>query len=104
MSGALLGTYVFSEILKSWWHRLREPTIYYYRNKDGYEIDFLISRDGKLRPLEVKKSTRIDRGPLKIFSTIKRLKLEVDSGAIINLYPQVLPIDEKYLSVPVGIL
>lgn len=104
MSGALLETYVFTEILKSWWHRMCEATIYYYRNKDGREIDFLISRDGKLFPLEVKKSTRVDRGAYKQFSPLRRLKQNVGPGAVVCLYPQVLPIDEENMSVPVGIL
>ncbi len=104
MSGALLETYVFTEILKSWWHRMREPAIYYYRNKDGREIDFLISRDGKLFPLEVKKSSRVDRGVPKLFSSLRKLKQDVGPGAVVCLYPQVLPIDEENMSVPVGIL
>ena len=83
---------------------MREATIFYYRNKDGREIDFLISRDGKLFPLEVKRSTRVDRGVLKLFSSLKKLKLDVGPGAVVSLYPQVLSIDEENMSVPVGIL
>lgn len=104
MSGAILETYVFTEILKSWWHRMREVTIYYYRNKDGREVDFLISRDGKLFPLEVKKSTRVDRGTRKLFLPLRNLKQDVGQGAVVCMYPQVLPIDDQNLSVPVGIL
>ena len=104
MSGAMLETYVFTEILKGWWHRMREATFYYYRNKDGREIDFLISRDGKLFPLEVKKSTRVDRGTRRLLSPLRKLKQDVGPGALVCLYPRVLPIDQEIMSVPVGIL
>lgn len=104
LSGALLETYVFAEILKSWWHRMREPDIYYYRNKDGREIDFLVSRDGKLFPIEVKKSARVNRDARKLFSPVRRLKEDLGPGAVVCLYPQILPIDEENMSVPVGVL
>ena len=45
MSGALFETYVVSEILKSWWHKGRRPQIFYYRDKDGKEIDLLFIAD-----------------------------------------------------------
>ena len=38
MSGAILETFVVTEILKSWWHRLEEPAAYYCRDKDGREV------------------------------------------------------------------
>jgi len=104
MSAAMLETYVFTEILKGWWHRMREATFYYYRNKDGREIDLLISRDGKLFPLEVKKSTRVDRGTRRLLSPLRKLKQDVGPGAVVCLYPRVLPIDQEIISVPVGIL
>ena len=53
MSGAIFETYVCGELLKTWWHRMRMPDIYYYRDKDGREIDFLLVHDGTLYPLEV---------------------------------------------------
>ncbi len=45
MSGAILETYIFAEILKSWWNRGRQPPVYYYRDKDGKEIDLLLVGD-----------------------------------------------------------
>ena len=103
MSGAILETFVFAEILKSWWHRTRELPLYYYRDKDGREVDFLIVTDGKLFPIEVKKSARVHR-TANLFGPLKRLKRPVDHGAVICLYPQVLPISKECTSVPVGIL
>ncbi len=47
MSGALFESFVFGEILKSWHNRGRRPAFHYYRDKDGREIDLLISHDGR---------------------------------------------------------
>jgi predicted AAA+ superfamily ATPase len=45
MSGAILETYVFAEMLKSWWHRGKTPQVFYYRDKEGKEIDFVFVQD-----------------------------------------------------------
>lgn len=42
MSGAILGNFVVSEIVKSYQNCGREPFIYYYRDKDTKEIDILL--------------------------------------------------------------
>lgn len=55
MSGAVLETYVFTEILKSYWHNCKEAQIFFYRDKDQKEIDFIIEQNSTLYPIEVKK-------------------------------------------------
>lgn len=72
-------------------------------DKDKREVDFLIVTDDKLFPIEVKKSARVNRAATP-FAPLKRLKRQVDHGAVICLYPQVLPMSETYTSVPVGII
>jgi len=104
MSGSLLETYVFSEILKSWWHRIQQPNLYFYRDKEAREIDLLLSRDGILYPIEIKKSTRVRRESMRHFSALDRFAETVGSGGVISLYPRVLPIDEQNTSIPVGLL
>ncbi|MDR2078300.1 MAG: ATP-binding protein [Treponema sp.] len=42
-SGAMLETWVFGEILKSYWHNGDIPNIYFYRDTNGREIDSLRS-------------------------------------------------------------
>ena len=104
MSGAIFETYVLAEILKSWWGRLRTPDIYYYRDKDGREIDFLIVKDGKLHPLEVKRSASPARDWVQAFSALGRLGMPVGEGGVICLYPQLLPLTESTQAIPVGLL
>jgi len=58
-SGAYYETWVFSELLK--WKQLqpREPDIYFYRTASGMEIDFLITGEGIVLPIEVKLSSKV---------------------------------------------
>ncbi len=51
MAGPLFETFVFSEILKSWWHKAKTPRLYYCRDKDGKEIDLLIEHGPHLHHL-----------------------------------------------------
>ncbi|MGV2432353.1 MAG UNVERIFIED_CONTAM: DUF4143 domain-containing protein [Rickettsiaceae bacterium] len=34
MNGAILETYIFTEILKSYWHNGKDACFYFYRDKD----------------------------------------------------------------------
>jgi uncharacterized protein len=104
MSGAIFETYVFSELLKSWWHRMRTPEIYYYRDKDGREIDFLLVSDGTLYPLEVKRSASPDRGWTQVFSSLARFKQPLGHGGVVCLYPQLLPLTPTATAIPAGII
>jgi len=55
MSGAILETFVFTEILKSYWNSGLCPALYYYRDTAQQEIDLVIEQDNILYPVEIKK-------------------------------------------------
>ena len=61
MSGALLENFAVSELLKGYQNAGLEPYLYFYRDRDAKEIDVLLEGDGKLYPLEVKKTALPDR-------------------------------------------
>ena len=56
MAGAFFETYIISEIIKSFSNNGEEPPIYFYRDKDKYEIDLLIEQNNVLYPIEIKKT------------------------------------------------
>lgn len=102
MADAILETHVFGEILKSWWNRGQEPRIYYYRDRDGREIDFVLVRDRGLHPIEVKKTAQPDVAVARTFQVLDRLPMARGHGAVICLTPELLPLDEQSTAVPVG--
>jgi hypothetical protein len=102
MSGAILETHVLCELLKSWWNRGRTPQLFYYRDHDGKEIDFLLMQDQVMYPLEVKKSASPKR---EWADFAKRLgKSRVGEGGVLCFCPEVAPLTERVAALPVGII
>lgn len=99
MSGALLETYVISEIIKSHRNAGFDPPLYYYRDKNGKEIDLLIERDGHLHPIEIKKSAQPKRSDARAFSVLDKGPLLRGIGAIICLSEHLGALDSDTLIV-----
>lgn len=104
MSGAMLETWVVSEVIKSYWHNGKRAPIYYYRDKDTKEIDLLIYQDGTIYPIEIKKSASPGKDAVRHFKVLETLNLPIGPGCVISLAAMRLPISEKVDAVPVGML
>ena len=104
MSGAMFETHVVGEILKSWWHRGRRPQLFYYRDKEGREVDLLFVADRTLYPVEIKKSASPRRAWLPAFASLQRLDMPVGEGAVVCLSDQVVPLNDRINAVPVGLV
>ena len=85
MAGSIYETFIVSEILKSYYNAGKEPDLYFFRNTDGQEVDLLFYRDGKLYPIEIKKTSSPNVKDAKHFGTISTFfpSLEVSEGGII---------------------
>ena len=104
LSGAILETWVVSELLKSYLHHGRQPPFYYYRDKDKKEIDLLIVRDGTIYPLEIKKTASPTAADVRSFTTLERLGHPVGPGGVICLAQQSLPITGSAVSIPIHLI
>lgn len=104
MSGAILETWVISEILKSYWHTGIQAPIHYYRDKDKREIDLLIIKNNIAYPVEIKKTTTPKKDSIRHFKALERLNLTVGEGGVICLAELALPITEKFQCIPVAAL
>jgi predicted AAA+ superfamily ATPase len=102
MSGAIFETWVISEIIKSYWHAGKPAPIYYYRDKDQKEIDLLLVRDGKIMPIEIKKTAAPNRTDIRHFSVLKKLKTPVAQGAVLCMAQTPMPITETVQALPVS--
>jgi uncharacterized protein len=103
MTGAILETFLFTEILKSYWHQGKRAPFYYYRDKDQKEIDLLIKQDDVFYPIEFKKTAAPSAMDVKHFSLVENLG-QVGPGAVVCLAETHLPITDKVQAVPVGYL
>lgn len=104
MSGAILETWILSELLKGYWHNGLRPPFYYYRDKDKKEIDLLIVKDGVVYPLEFKKTASPKREDIRHFQLLERLGMPVGTGGVICLVDQSLPLSKSYQSIPIAAL
>jgi len=93
--------------------------LYYYRDSNKKEIDLIISTDGIVNPLEIKKGT-MPKDAVRNFSVLKPIEKEPDEesapegtahlkttigiGAVICMSPDVIPIDKKNWYIPAWII
>ena len=54
MAGPLFETAVVAELAKLFFHRGLPPSLWYWRSRDGWEVDVLVELSGRLYPVEVK--------------------------------------------------
>jgi len=104
MSGAILETFILSEILKSYWHNGKRAPIYYYRDKDKKEIDLLIVQNDVIYPLEFKKTANPGKNAIRHFQVIEKLGKKIGEGGVICLTQMLLPIAPGVNAIPVGYL
>jgi len=104
LSGPMLETWIFGEILKSFLHRGLRAPFYFYRDKDLKEIDLLIVRDGTIYPLEFKKTASPSRHDIAKFDLLKKFNKPVGSGGIICLVEDSIPLTENHHAIPVSAL
>ena len=104
MAGALLENYAISELMKSYYNAAKTPALYYYRDKDAKEIDVLMEADGKLMPLEIKKTASPDARLIKVFGVLDKAALKRGTGAILCMKEELSAIDSDNLIVPVRLI
>lgn len=104
MAGALMETYVISEIIKSYIHNGLSPRMYFYRNKDGKEIDLILEENMTLFPVEIKRTTVPSTSDMKNFGVLDLIRgnKQVGMGAIVCLIPQLLPLNRNVMAIPVS--
>ncbi|GHS95610.1 ATPase [Synergistales bacterium] len=100
-AGAMLETYVVGEILKSYLHNGKEPSMYLYRDANQNEIDIILEQDGILYPIEIKKTANPGLNDCKSFGSLQRLNKKTGLGAVICLQPERIPLSREVVSIPV---
>ena len=104
MAGAMLETYVVSEIIKSHIHNGSSASLYYYADKEKREVDLLVKRDGYIHPIEIKKTASVRNSGFKGFDFLQNLKPPVGHGCVLCFHKTLLPFNREIDIVPVGYL
>ena len=119
MSGQFFETWVVAEIYKSYLKAGRRPPLYFYRDNNKKEIDLIISQDGTVYPIEIKKGSApkdairnfsvlspIEAEPSEedSFSGTAHLKTKIGTGAVVCLASDIIPIDRKNWYIPAWLI
>ena len=102
MNGALLETYVVSEIIKSYIHNGQRAPLFYYGDIDKKEVDLLIQHSGKIHPIEIKKAASIFNTSFKGFDFLEKLKTPLGHGCVLNFQKTLTPYNQDIDIVPIG--
>ena len=106
MAGSIYETFIVSEILKSYCNAGKKPDLYFFRNTDGQEVDLVFYRDGKLFPVEIKKTSSPNPKDVKHFKTLSSFfpSLEIAEGGVICNAEQLLPIGQNIKIIPFNLI
>jgi predicted AAA+ superfamily ATPase len=99
-NGDFFENFIVCEILKSYYNAGYEPNnIYYYRDKDGNEIDLVFETGGVLYPVEIKMHSNPTASDIKAFNILHKLT-NVGEGGVICQCDRVMSIIEGMRSIP----
>ena len=104
MSGAMLETWVVSEVVKSYWHNGLQGNFYFYRDTDQQEVDLLIESGDTLYPVEIKKTASPSQNARHQFAVLDKLGKTIGQGAVLCLVERDIPLSQSVTAVPVGYL
>lgn len=101
-SGAILETWAYNEIRKSFRNMGREVNLSFYRDKDKNEIDFLIEENGNLYPIEIKRSASPKKSDLHIPASLSKGKQSIGKRLILSFVDNYYPLDKDTITLPLS--
>lgn len=104
MSGAILETWVVSEVLKSYWHNGLEAPVYFYRDSDQQETDLIVDTGGMLYPVEIKKTASPSRTTKSHFKMLEKIGKPIGPGAVMCFVERDIPLTNAVTAIPIGYL
>lgn len=104
LNGAILENYTVSEIIKTFRNNAKDCIIHYYRDKDSREIDLVIESNGKLHPMEIKKSVNPGSKLADVFKLLDRGSVPRGTGAVLCLRESMSAVDRDSLIVPIWMI
>lgn len=105
-AGAFFESFVISEIYKSYTNAgILQPPLYFYRDRDGAEIDLLIQSGDTLHPIEIKKHADPRPDDISAFGKLDNLSgLKRGSGGIVCMYDRLITLKDTDKIIPVWYL
>lgn len=100
-SGQLFENVVIGEIIRDFYNGGEVPRVFWWRTSYGEEVDFIIEREGKIVPVEVKMTSRANKNLARgLFSFSKLFSKEIKKSILVNLSDKKLILGNKIESQP----
>ena len=80
LRGAIFENLVFTELLIVWRHNGERPSVYFWRDRSGREVDALLDFPGARVPLEAKAGETLTRSYFKGLGFYRALQVEASSA------------------------
>ncbi len=103
-SGHLYENYVVMELVKNYAYAQSTALLTFYRDSNAKEIDVFVEENGRIHPLEIKKSANPNKKEVKKFSVIDKTTLVKGAGGVVCMFPQPFPIDRDNLLIPSNLI
>ena len=103
-SGHFYENYVVMELVKNYAYSKTPALLTFYRDDNAKEIDVFVEENGKIHPLEIKKSANPDRKEVKKYKVLDKTTVETGNGGIVCMYPKPFPIDSKNSYIPSNLI
>lgn len=96
-AGHFFESWIVGQIIRSYQGAGLDPSnyLYYYRDDAMREVDLLISRGGKLYPVEIKLSANPGASSMRHFGVIEEMGLDRGIGCTISLTQNIIPVKDR---------
>ena len=103
LAGRLLENVVLGEILRNFLNKGELPKVFWWRTSYGEEVDFVMEREGKIYPIEVKLSSRTNKELASgLISFSKLFNKEIGKAYLVNFAEKKSIISEGVECCPIG--
>ena len=104
-AGAILETWVYGQLLRSYNHNGKRPQIYFFREANGRaEVDFLLVQNGGIYPMEVKRSASPHLDDLRHAAKIPVGQYRLMPGIIFCTSKQMYPLGDGHCAIPISMI
>ena len=102
--GHFYENYVIMELVKNYSYSKANAILSFYRDAKAKEIDVFIEENGKIHPIEIKKSANPDRREINKYNVLNKTTIEQSFGGIICMVPKPFPIDRLNYYIPSNLI
>ena len=103
-SGHYYENYVVMELVRNYAYSAAKANILYFRDSNAKEIDVFVEENGKIHPLEIKKSANPDRREVKKYQVLDKASVARGNGGIICMCEEPIPIDTDNCFIPSNLI